>query len=106
MFLFEDFDEYDLVAWQKVMAKDGVPEILKTARERLASVDNWVAADIESVLRDMLEEIGVGAAKGLQPIRVAITGTSVSPPLFESLAALGKEKTLARLEQALRELAG
>jgi len=83
-----------------------VPGILKTAHERLASVDNWAAADIEAVLRDMLEEMGLGAAKGLQPIRVAVTGTSVSPPLFESLAALGKEKTLTRLEQAQRELAG
>ena len=106
VFLFEDFKEYDLVAWQKVMAKDGVPGILKTARERLASVDNWAAADIEAVLRDMLEEMALGAAKGLQPLRVAVTGTSVSPPLFESLAALGKEKTLARLERAQRELAG
>ncbi len=106
VFLFDDFEAYDQAAWQKVMVKDGVPEILKTARARLASVDNWAASDIESVLRDMLEELGLGAAKGLQPLRVAVTGTSVSPPLFESLAALGKEKTLARLEQALRELAG
>ncbi|HYJ25691.1 MAG TPA: glutamate--tRNA ligase, partial [Acidimicrobiia bacterium] len=97
---------YDQAAWDKVMAKDGVPGILKTAQERLAAVDDWAAADIEAVLRGMLEEMGLGAAKGLQPLRVAVTGTSVSPPLFESLAALGKEKTLARLEQAQRELAG
>jgi glutamyl/glutaminyl-tRNA synthetase len=82
-----------------------VPEILKIAEERLASLDNWAASDIEAVLRDMLEEMGLSAAKGLQPLRVAVTGTSVSPPLFESLAALGREKTLERLERAQRELA-
>jgi glutamyl-tRNA synthetase len=52
----------------------------------------------------MLEEMGVGTGKGLQPIRVAATGSSVSPPLFESIAALGKEKTLARLARARGEL--
>ncbi len=45
----------------------------------------------------MLEEIGIGARKGLQPIRVAVTGSSVSPPLFESMAALGRKTTLDRL---------
>jgi glutamyl-tRNA synthetase len=106
VFLFEDFDEYDRAAWDKVMAKDGVPGILQTALERLGPLDTWSAADIEAVLRGMLEEMGLGAAKGLQPLRVAVTGSSVSPPLFESMAALGREKTLERLERALRELAG
>ena len=106
VFLFEDFDEYDRAAWEKVMAKDGVAEILDDASERLASVDDWAAGDIEAVLREMLEELGIGAAKGLQPLRVAVTGSSVSPPLFESLAALGKETDAGRrLEQAQRELA-
>jgi glutamyl-tRNA synthetase len=105
VFLFEDFDEYDRAAWDKVMTKDGVPGILQTAVERLAALDTWSAAEIEAVLRGMLEEIGLGAAKGLQPLRVAVTGSSVSPPLFESMAALGKEKTLERLARAQRELA-
>ena len=105
VFLFEDFEQYDRAAWDKVMAKDGVLGILETAVERLTPLDTWSAADIEAVLRGMLEEMGLGAAKGLQPIRVAVTGSSVSPPLFESMAALGKEKTLERLERAQRELA-
>ena len=106
VFLFEEFEEYDRAAWDKVMAKDGVPGILKSAHERLTSVETWSATAIEAVLREMLEEMGLGAAKGLQPLRVAVTGSSVSPPLFESMAALGKEKTLERLERAQRELAG
>jgi glutamyl-tRNA synthetase len=54
----------------------------------------------------MLEELGLGAAKGLQPLRVAVTGSSVSPPLFESMEALGREKTLQRLDRANALLAG
>ncbi len=100
VFLFSDFDEYDQAAWDKVMTKDGVTVILTTARERLSEVDVWSSEDIESALRGMLDQLEIGAAKGLQPLRVAVTGSSVSPPLFESLAALGKEKTLERLERA------
>jgi len=82
------------------MTKDGVVEILATARERLGTIDEWSAENIESALREMLDQLEIGAAKGLQPLRVAVTGSSVSPPLFESLAALGKEKTMERLEGA------
>jgi glutamyl-tRNA synthetase len=48
----------------------------------------------------MLEELSLSASKGLQPLRIAITGSSVSPPLFESMEALGRDRTLARLEAA------
>jgi glutamyl-tRNA synthetase len=100
VFLFKDLDEYDPASWDKVMSRDGVPEILSSARDRLGAVDPWESGEIEGALRAMLEEMGLGAAKGLQPLRVAITGSSVSPPLFESIAALGRERTLGRLDRA------
>ena len=100
VFLFEDFEEYDPVSWDKVMAKEGVPGILDSAVSRLDAVDDWTPESIEETLRAMLEEAGIGAGKGLQPLRVAVTGSSVSPPLFESLSALGKETTLERLRRA------
>ncbi len=106
VFLFEDFGEYDPGAWDKVMAKAGVAGILSSARDRLATVDPWEAGTVEATLRGMLEEMGLGAAKGLQPLRVAITGSSVSPPLFESMSALGREKTLQRVDRAIGQLAG
>jgi glutamyl-tRNA synthetase len=105
VFLFDDFDEYDEASWEKVMTKDGVVQIITEARHRLEDVDEWDAGSIELVLRGMLEEEGIGAAKGLQPLRVAVTGSSVSPPLFESMATLGKAKTLERLDRALERLA-
>jgi glutamyl-tRNA synthetase len=52
----------------------------------------------------MLEQLEIGARRGLQPIRVAVTGSSISPPLFESLAVLGKEETLHRLHDVSERL--
>lgn len=104
-FLFADL-EYEPTSWEKVMSREGVPEILGEALQRLESVDPWEASPIETALRAMLEDLEMGAAKGLQPIRVAITGSSISPPLFESLAVLGKEDSLDRIRTARARLAG
>ena len=82
------------------MAKDGVAEVVAAATVRLSALESFTAASIESALRAMLEELGIGAKKGLQPLRVAVTGSAVSPPLFESMAALGKDTTLSRLHTA------
>jgi glutamyl-tRNA synthetase len=106
VFLFEDFEEYDPASWEKVMTKEGVPGILASARDRLATAERWDATVIETTLRGMLDQLGLGAAKGLQPLRVAVTGSSVSPPLFESMEALGREKTLERLDRAASLLTG
>ena len=101
VFLFEDWAEYDETSWEKVMTKEDVALIVGKARALLEGVGVWEPGVIESTLRAMLEEMGVGTGKGLQPLRVAVTGSSVSPPLFESMGALGREKTLHRLDRAL-----
>ncbi|MDH3462977.1 MAG: glutamate--tRNA ligase [Acidimicrobiia bacterium] len=99
-FLFTEIDSYDPASWEKVMTKDGVPGILDAAIERLADIDAWNAESIETDLRALLAEIEVGVGKGLQPMRVAVTGSSVSPPLFESMAVLGRDRTVERLQNA------
>lgn len=104
VFLFTDIDEYDEESWQKVMTKDQVPDVLDRGHEKLSSLDSWDAEGIEAALREIPEELGIGAGKTFQPLRVAVTGSSVSPPLFESMAALGREPTLARLKRAREEL--
>jgi glutamyl-tRNA synthetase len=102
-FLFGDVD-YDADSWQKVMEKEGVADAIAIAIGRLSQLDGFDAGAIEAALRAMLEELGIGAKKGLQPLRVAVTGSAISPPLFESMAALGAETTLARLGEAQRRL--
>jgi glutamyl-tRNA synthetase len=58
---------------------------------------------VETALRGVVDELGVKPKDVFQPIRVAITGTTVSPGIFESVAALGREETLARIDAALDE---
>ena len=55
-----------------------------------------MARAIEATLRNMLEETELSARKGFQPLRVAVTGSTVSPPLFESIEVLGRDVTFAR----------
>ncbi len=101
-FLFVDPVE-DERAWKKVM-KPAVAALLGREREVIAAAEPFDAPTLEADLRAALEAEGVGAGKGLQPIRVAITGTSISPGIFDSLAALGRERSLQRIDRALARL--
>jgi glutamyl-tRNA synthetase len=98
-FLFEE-QPTDEKAWSKVM-RDGAAENLARARDALARVEPFDEAGVEQALTQLVEELGVKPGKLFQPIRVAITGTTVSPGIFESVALLGRERTLDRIDRAL-----
>ncbi|HEX4669880.1 MAG TPA: glutamate--tRNA ligase [Solirubrobacterales bacterium] len=101
-FLFEPPVE-DPKAWAKVMKEDsGV--LLGAAAEVLREVEPFEAKSIEAALAPLLDRFDVKPGKLYQPIRVAITGSSVSPGIFESLAALGRELSLSRLQTAVERL--
>jgi glutamyl-tRNA synthetase len=72
-------------------------------RARLADAPTWEPGEIEVILRSVVDEQGVKPKEIFQPIRVALTGTTVSPGIFESVAALGRDETLARLDKALQK---
>jgi glutamyl-tRNA synthetase len=72
-------------------------EVLRT---ELAAVDSWEAATIEAAFHGVVERAGLKLGKLAQPVRVALTGGTVSPGIFEVCAILGKERTLARLDAA------
>ncbi len=91
--------EYDEKAWSQW----GDAERLQQVREALANANGWEPSDIEAVLRGLVDELGVKPKEIFQPIRVALTGTTVSPGIFESVAALGREETLTRLDKALHK---
>ena len=78
------------------------PGYLSAAATSLEAVDPWDAASIASALDSLAESAGLNRTKGWQPVRAAATGSNISPPLPESLALLGKERTIARV----RALAG
>jgi glutamyl-tRNA synthetase len=92
--------EYDEQAWAKVM-RDGAPERLRAARDALEALSSFEPEQVEAALRSVVERLGVKPKDVFQPIRVAISGTTVSPGIFESVAALGREETLARIDKAL-----
>jgi glutamyl/glutaminyl-tRNA synthetase len=104
-FLVERPAEYDEKAWSKVMS-DGAPERLRSARTALEAVpDPFGSEQVEEALRAVVEALEVKPRDVFQPIRVAITGTTVSPGIFESVAALGRDETLARIDAALARAA-
>jgi glutamyl-tRNA synthetase len=101
-FLFEEPVD-DSKAWSKVMKEDS-GALLAAAAEALEGVEPFEAAQIEAALAPLLERFEVKPGRLYQPIRVAITGTSVSPGIFESLAVLGRETALERLSSAISRL--
>ncbi len=102
-FLFVDIS-YDPESWEKVMTKEGVGDVLDAGLDTLAGLEEWDTTRIEAALRALPEKLGIGAAKVFQPLRVAVTGSSVSPPLFESIAVLGRDRSLERIRRAKQEL--
>jgi glutamyl-tRNA synthetase len=92
--------EMDPAAWDKVM-KDGAAERLEKARAALATAEPFGTEQVEQALRGVVEQEGVKPKDVFQPVRVAVAGTTVSPGIFESVAALGRDEALARIDEAL-----
>ena len=103
-FLFLDDAPTDEKAWDKrVVQGASAVEILDGAREAYADC-SWEAETLHATTLALGERFGLGLGKAQFPIRVAVTGREVGPPLFESLAVLGRERTLQRLGAALARL--
>ena len=98
-FLLTDEVELDPAAAAKVLTDDG-RAFLAEAGKRLGEVEPWAAAGVEATLRGLQTERDLKPKTAFQPVRLAITGRLVSPPLFESMELLGKARSLARLERA------
>ena len=81
------------------------PPVLEAAARALEPVEPWEAEPIEHALRAMADELGAKPRQAFQPVRVAVTGSRVSPGLFESLELLGKERALERIRSAAGEAA-
>jgi glutamyl-tRNA synthetase len=98
-------DEYEVVPpAAELLAKDTTPAALKAALAALEALPaaDWTPARLDPVLREAAKSAGMGFGKLAQPVRAAVTGTNVSPGLFEVLELLGRELTLARLKRAVR----
>ena len=103
-FLFLDAPATDEAAWAKAM-KDGSAELIAETAAAYAALTDWEADPLKDALAAIGEARGLKLGKAQAPIRVAVTGRSVGLPLFESMAVLGRERTLARLERTRERLA-
>jgi glutamyl-tRNA synthetase len=100
VFFFSELAGYDEKAAKKNLTADAVGP-LTAIREKLAALESWAAAAIHDAVNQTATELAVGMGKVAQPIRVAVSGTSVSPPIDVTLEVLGRETTLSRLAAAV-----
>ncbi|MFB3093601.1 MAG: glutamate--tRNA ligase, partial [Dehalococcoidia bacterium] len=77
---------------------------LQAVVERISDLDHWQHEALEGAIRPQAEELGLKTGELFGLIRVAVTGRTAAPPLFETMAVLGRERSLERLESALRRL--
>jgi len=107
-FLFVDNDKikYDDKAVKKILLKNDGLAVLRIVREKLAAMDDLTEQGIEDMLRGLAGERQVGLGKVAQPLRVAICGTTISLPIFDSVQMLGREKTLVRIDTTLTKFGG
>ena len=103
-FLFTDAIEYDRAAVDKFLKKEGVVELLKEVYSAISLVDNFDKKNMEDSLRALTVKIDVSFSRLAQPLRVSITGKSVSAGIFETMELLGKEKALKRLGYTIQNL--
>ncbi len=98
---FVDKLEYDEKAVRQRLKKDYVPEMLEELKARLRTTEPFDEANLEEVIRAFAEESGLSASKIIHPLRVALTGKSVGPGIFETVALLGREKAIQRLDEGI-----
>jgi glutamyl-tRNA synthetase len=105
-YFLEDI-EYDPIAVAKSW-KDPAEaiDLLRATRDALANIPEWKMELLETALRTLAESRGISAGKVFQPLRVALTGLTVSPGIFEMLLQMGRELSLKRIDKALSTLGG
>ena len=102
-FFFTDAVELDPQAVAKHLSADARP-VVSTVRAQLAALREWTPPAIHATVESVATSMRVGLGKVAQPLRVAVTGTAVSPPIDATLALLGRDRTLARIDAALERM--
>jgi glutamyl-tRNA synthetase len=92
-------------AIEKVLKKNDTQglSVLRDVRDVLSAAPDWTAATLEHAIQQYCEQKQLGLGKVAQPLRVAVSGTTISPPIFQSLEFLGRERTLARVDRCVSQ---
>ena len=99
-YFFQDITEYDAKGVAKQFKKETIP-ILQTCYEELQKDNEFSLTSTEKIYNEIAEKLNLGLGKIIQPSRLALTGRTVSPGMFDVIVLLGKEKTLQRLKNAI-----
>ena len=99
-YFFEEFEAYDEKAAHKNLKPEIVAALTET-QKRMQSLEHWDKKILHQIIIDVAEQFELKLGKLAQPIRVAVTGNTVSPPIDITLELLGKERVLIRLNRAL-----
>ena len=102
LFVDDDKLEYAPKAVKKVLLKADALKMLSLIRNEIDKLEEITPESIEMMLRLLAEKHNVGLGKAAQPLRVAITATNVSPPIFDTVDLLGKNSTLARIDHTIK----
>jgi glutamyl-tRNA synthetase len=102
-FFYKDFSQYEEAATQHL--HPGVLAPLRELREKLSTLSEWTAAAIHAQITEVAEQFNLKLGQIAQPLRVAISGKAVSPPVDITVQLLGKERSLKRLDRAIDYIA-
>jgi glutamyl-tRNA synthetase/nondiscriminating glutamyl-tRNA synthetase len=103
-YFFVDKIDIEPQAFQSVLNKEGISDILKALKEEFSVLKCWDEKSIEDIVREIASSLQIKGGKIIHPIRVALTGKKIGPGLFELIVVLGQEKTIKRLEEAIEKL--
>lgn len=99
LFFYRDDFEYEEKGCQKYLAKETTPALLKSIIDKLTAIENWNIESIEAAVRAVAEENNIGAGQVIHPTRMAVTGRTFGPGLFELMEVIGRDRVLKRLER-------
>ncbi|MHB0912727.1 MAG: glutamate--tRNA ligase [Armatimonadota bacterium] len=103
-FFFQDEPEYEEKGWKKWLAKEYVPELLRCLSAALEALPEWSVEALEEAVRKVGESLEVSGGQVIHPVRMAVTGRTAGPGLFETMSVLGRERVVHRLNRTVRML--
>ena len=100
-YFFKEIEEYDPKGVDKRFKKEGVVELLEKGKETLAKASSFDVETVEKAYRDLIDELGIKGGDIIHPTRLAISGRTVGPGLFDIISILGKEVCIERINKAI-----
>lgn len=101
-YFYQDVTDYEEKGKKKYFSQEGVADLLAKGKACLANIEDFTVENTEKAYRALMDELNIKGGAIIHPTRLALTGRTMSPGLFDVIAVLGKEKCIERLEQAIK----